>query len=115
MIPGFYLATFVQIHSPPGGLQTNSVIHGPAPHKPHQILGSLECTPTIPKGMHSGCTWTIGLVSLLGQMIEAISSLVRCSFLCWFTMGLLNTQGLPGACCRGDWSDYDDNDRNEGG
>ena len=33
-------------------------------------------------------------------MIEAISSLVRCSFLCWVTMGLLNTQGLPGAAAK---------------
>lgn len=32
-----------------------------------------------------------------GAEIEVISALVRGSFLCWFTTGLLNTQGLPRA------------------
>lgn len=88
MIPRSYLAISVQVHSPPGGLQTNSVIPSPDPTNPTRYWGhwgalqpfQRECIQDAP-----------------GQMIEAISSLVRCSFLCWFTMDLLNTQGLPGA------------------
>lgn len=91
-----YLETSVQIHSPPGGLQTDGVIPSPAPTNPSRYWGhwgasqpfQRKCIQDAP-GQSS---WFLCRGRDRGNFRTGEVQLPLL-----FTTGLLNTQGLPRA------------------